>query len=66
MPAFDPAKRRKATRRKGYKGIDLHVPGEVLADAGWPLDGPLPYYKVAGYQRSKNGRTITVSLYTDP
>ena len=59
-------KRRKAQRRKGYRGFDINVPLEEMIAAGWPVDAPPPFYRVTGYQRSAKGRTVIVTLYDEP
>lgn len=58
--------RRKALRQAGRTDIRVTIPGEVLADAGIDPHGEAPYYRLTGYQRSKNGHTIIVTLYREP
>jgi hypothetical protein len=44
----------------------VYIDAEALAASGIPLDASPPYYKVRGYQRSRNGHSVIVSLYREP
>lgn len=58
--SFDPARRRKAQRKQREKGCSLYIPAEILQAAGWPAEGPPPFYRVwAGH---KGG--LVVRLYS--
>ena len=62
----DSARRRRTSRKQRERGVSLYITGAELVEAGFnPADDP-PYYTVRGYQRSKNGRSVIVSLYREP
>lgn len=44
----------------------VYITAEVLAAAGFAPDDPPPFYVCKGYRRSKNGRSVIVSLYSEP
>lgn len=62
---YDAAVRRRAQRAGQEKGCRIYVPAPVLLAAGIDPDGPAPYYRLRGYRRSKNGRTVIVTLYEE-
>jgi len=43
----------------------VYIPAEVLEAAGFDPDATV-WYSLRGYRRSKNGRTVIVSLYDAP
>lgn len=60
----DPAAWKRATRPKGgrHTGVYVYIDGDVLASAGLdPKDVP-PIYKTVGYQRSRRGHSVIVTL----
>jgi hypothetical protein len=58
---YDPHERRQAQRHGRERGCRVYVPGEELERAGWPLDGPAPYYRVWGSARG----SLLVRLYRE-
>jgi len=60
------AARRKIAKRSGReRGCWTYIDAEALARAGFQ-PGELPYYRVVGYQRSRNAGSAIVSLYREP
>lgn len=59
----DAGMRRKAQRRGRERGCWVYIAGEELQAAGIDPHGPVPFYKIATYQRSRNASTAIVSLY---
>lgn len=64
--SHDSAARRKAQQSGQEKGCRIYIPGPVLAEAGWDIDGPPPFYRLRGYRRSAKGRSVIVTLYDEP
>lgn len=56
---YDSAARRVAQRRGRERGCWVYVPADELERAGWPLDGPPPFYRTWGTR----GRGVLVRLY---
>ena len=48
---YDARERRRAQRRGRERGCHVYIPAEELQKAGWPLDGPPPYFRVWGSSR---------------
>lgn len=63
---YDSAARRRAKRSGREKGCWTYIPLDELEAAGFSPGDPPPFYTTRGYQRSANGRTVTVSLYREP
>lgn len=63
---YDSGQRRRGLRRRAETGISVYIPGEVLESAGFEPGAPPPWYRLAGYKRSRNGSTVIVSLYREP
>lgn len=63
--APDTAARKRSLRLRRERGCTVYIDGEQLAASGIGLDEPPPFYSVRGYQRSKNGHTVIVSLYRE-
>ena len=63
---YDPAERKQATRGGRDKGCRVYIAAEELERAGFDPNGPPPYYRVTGYQRSRNAGSAIVSLYREP
>jgi hypothetical protein len=53
LPAgrYDALARRLASRRGRERGCHVYIAAEELQRAGWPLDGPPPFYRVWGSSR---------------
>jgi hypothetical protein len=64
--APDTVARKRAGRRRRERGCTVYIDAEQLSRAGFPLDHDPPYYTARGYQRSKNGHSVIVSLYREP
>lgn len=62
---YDPAARKKAQRRRAYRGVSVYIPAEVIRDAGYDPDEPI-FYRLNGYQRSAKAGSVIVSLYREP
>jgi len=58
--------RKRATRSGRFRGCRVYIPAEALVDAGFNPADPPPYYRVHGYQRSRNAGSVIVSLYREP
>jgi hypothetical protein len=65
MPSHDHAARRRATRAQRQRGCSIYIPASDLVRAGIDPKAPPPWYRTAGFQRSRNGRSVMVSLYLD-
>lgn len=63
--SYDLARRRKATRGGRDRGCRVYIPAEELERAGIDPNGPEPYFTTRGFQRSRNGHTVIVSLYRE-
>lgn len=63
---YDSGQRRRGRRAGAQTGISVYIPGEVLEAAGFAQGDPPPWYRLAGYKRSRNGSTVIVSLYREP
>lgn len=48
---YDAHARRRATRKQRERGCSIYIAAEELQRAGWPLDGPAPWYRVWGSSR---------------
>lgn len=62
----DHAQRVRATRGPRDAGCRVYIDLETLEQAGIARGEPLPWYRVKGYQRSRNGHSVIVSLYREP
>ena len=62
---YDHAERRQSHRCGRERGIRITIPAAELRAAGIDPNGPPPRYLTVGRQRSANGHTVFVSLYTD-
>ena len=63
--SYDTARRKKATRGGRDKGCRVYIAADELQRAGIDPHGPEPFYTVRGFQRSRNGHTVIVSLYKE-
>jgi hypothetical protein len=63
---YDAARRKRATRGGRDRGCRVYIAADELRAAGISPEGPPPFYRVRGYQRSKNGHSVIVSLYREP
>jgi hypothetical protein len=63
--ALDTARRKRAKRSGREAGCWTYIDGEALRRAGF-ADGELPFYRVVGYQRSRNAGSAIVSLFRQP
>ena len=64
--APDTARRSKAQRSGRQRGCSVYIDAEQLVAAGINPADDVPFYTVRGYQRSRNGRSVIVSLYREP
>ncbi len=65
--SYDHANRRLSKRSGRERGVWVYVPAAELIAAGFDPSDPSPSYTTTGFQRSKNARTIIVSLFArDP
>ncbi len=62
----DSAMRRRAQRHGREGGCRVYIPAEALVEAGFNPADDAPYYTTRGFRRSKNGRSVIVSLYREP
>jgi hypothetical protein len=62
---YDAMARRQSTRAGRQRGCYIYIPSEELRNAGVDVDGPPPFYRTRGYQRSASGRSVIVELYTE-
>lgn len=62
----DHAQRRRSLRRRRERGCTVYIDAESLEAAGISPDEPPPWFRVHGYQRSRNGHTVIVTLYREP
>jgi len=62
---YDPAFRRVATRSAAQRGCYIYIPEAELIAAGFSADGPPPFYRTHGFQRSVNAGSVIVSLYRE-
>lgn len=60
---YDSAARRQSVRKGRERGCWVYIPAEELRKAGVDVDGPPPFFRTSGYQRSKSGRSVIVELY---
>jgi len=58
---YDRAKRRLGLRRQRQRGINIYIPAEELAKAGFDPNGPAPAYRVWGAPRGR----VVVQLYRE-
>lgn len=65
MSRSDVARRKRPKRSGREAGCWTYIDGEALERAGLMPGGPLPFYTTRGYQRSRNGHTVIVSLYRE-
>jgi hypothetical protein len=63
---YDPAQRKRATRGGRDRGCRVYIAADELIRAGFDPQGEPPYYLCRGYQRSRNGHSVIVSLYREP
>lgn len=63
---YDQAERKQGKRSGREKGCWTYLPASVLVDAGLNPDDDPPFYRTVGFQRSRNGHTVIVSLYREP
>lgn len=61
---YDAAQRRKGSRVGKERGLRIYIPAAELRKAGIDPHGPEPEYRLHGYQRSRNGSTVIVTLYS--
>lgn len=66
MKAPDTMARKRSRRQRREKGCTVYIDMEQLRAAGLDPNDPPPYYTARGYQRSRNGHTVIVSLYREP
>lgn len=62
---YDAAARKLAVRRGRERGCSVYIAAEELKAAGIDPHGPPPFYRVHGFQRSRNGHTAIVTLYRE-
>ena len=62
---YDPAERKRATRKQRQRGVTVYIPAEELAAAGFDVYGDPPFYRVHGHKRSRNAGSVIVSLYRE-
>jgi hypothetical protein len=48
---YDSGKRRRSTRGGRDRGVRVYIAAEELEKAGYPPDGPAPFYRVWGSSR---------------
>ena len=63
---YDSQARRRAARTQRERGCWVYIPAEELRAAGIDPYGERPWYRLTGRQRSANGRSVIVSLYSEP
>jgi hypothetical protein len=64
--APDTAAPKRSKRSGRERGCWTYIDAEQLQRAGLDPQGEPPYYVSRGYQRSKNGHSVIVSLYREP
>lgn len=50
-PQYDPARRRRSTRKQRERGAWIYVSQDELRRAGWEDGSPPPFYRVWGSSR---------------